>query len=308
VGKEPVPETVPPRSRCGVVAIAGRANVGKSTLLNAIAGTKVSIVSGKPQTTRSAVRAVLTRGLAQAVLVDTPGLHKPKTALGQHLNRTALSLAEEADLVLLVVDGRAGAGGGDRFVAQRLARRDFLVLNKLDAMTPAQVLEQLATVSSWGFEEYFPVSARTGKGVGELVDALLARLQEGPFLYPAPGGASQAGSAAGPEAGTSVVRDMDERQWVAELVREQLLAAMGDELPYSIACQVTDWDWPFVRCEIWVERPSQKAIVIGKGGSVLKHVGTAVRAQLPPGTYLELRARVRPGWQSKPDALARLGL
>ncbi len=289
-------------TRCGVVAIAGRANVGKSSLLNAIAGSKVSIVSPNPQTTRLAVRAVLTRGDAQAVFVDTPGLHKPKTALGQHLNRTALGLAEEADLVTMVVDGKAGAGGGDSFVLERLARRDFLVLNKLDLMDRAEVAKQLDAVSSWGFEEYFPVSAKTGQGVPELADALLARLGQGPFLYPSTGDAGDG------TAGVRVLVDTDERQWVAELVREQLLAIMGDELPYSIACQVTDWEWPFVRCEIWVERPSQMGIVIGRGGSVLKKVGTAVRAQLPPGTYLELRARVRRGWQDKPEALARLGL
>jgi GTP-binding protein Era len=293
-------------TRCGVVAIAGRANVGKSTLLNCIAGRKVSIVSPRPQTTRFAVRAVLTRAEAQAVFVDTPGLHKPKSALGQHLNRSALAMADDADLVMLVVDGKAGAGRGDYFVAERLARRDFLVLNKVDLMKRAQVLGQLSAVSSWGFEEYFAVSAQTGEGVDELAAALLARLGEGPWLFPGPG----EGGAAPPSgiAGASVLVSTDERQWVAELVREQLLAIMGDELPYSIACEVTDWDWPFVRCEIWVERRSQMGIVIGKGGSVLKRVGTQVRAQLPPGTYLELRARVRPNWQAKPEALARLGL
>lgn len=291
-------------TRCGVVAIAGRANVGKSTLLNAIAGSKVSIVSPKAQTTRLPVRAVLTRGEAQAVFVDTPGLHKPKSALGQHLNRTALGLAQDADLVVLVVDGKAGVGRGDYFVAEKLARRDFLVLNKLDVMKKAEVLKQLDAVSAWGFEEYFPVSAKTGEGIAELAETLLSKLKEGPFLYPSP----EPAAATAPLAGASVWVGTDERQWVAELVREQLLALMSDELPYSVACQVTDWDWPFVRCEIWVERPSQMGIVIGKGGSVLKRVGTAVRSQLPPGTYLELRARVRPGWQDKPEALGRLGL
>lgn len=285
--------------RCGLVALAGRANVGKSTLLNALVGTKASIVSAKPQTTRWPVRAVLTQGAAQAVFVDTPGLHKPRTLLGQHLNRAALGAAEEADTVVLVVDASSGVGRGDRFVAERLARSDILVVNKVDGLSRAQVLSQLEAVSGWGFLEYFPVSARTGAGVAELREALLDGLPQGPFLYPE--------GAAGPR-GPQVQLGTDEREWVAELVREQLLALAHEELPYSIACQVTQWDWPFVHCEIWVERPSQKAIVIGKGGSVLKRVGTAVRQQLPRGAYLELSVRTEPRWQQKPEVLGRLGL
>lgn len=285
---------------CGLVALAGRANVGKSTLLNAIVRAKVSIVSGKPQTTRTPVRAVLTRGRAQAVFVDTPGLHKPRTLLGQHLNRTAIGASEDADTVVLVIDARSGAGGGDRFVAERLPRTDILVVNKVDGLSRGQVLAQLDAVSDWGFGECFPVSAKTGAGVAPLTEALLAGLPEGPFLYPA----EAPGKAIEPE----LRRDMDQREWVAELVREQLLLVAREELPYSLACQVTDWDWPFIRCEIWVERPSQKGIVIGKGGLVLKRVGTAVREQLPPGAYLELSVRTEPGWQQKPNALGRLGL
>jgi len=297
-----------------LVALAGRANVGKSTLLNSIVRAKVSIVSAQPQTTRAPVRAVLTRGTAQAVFVDTPGLHKPRTLLGQHLNRTAIGATEDADTVVLVIDARSGAGRGDRFVAERLPRVDILVVNKVDGLRREQVLAQLEAVSGWGFEECFPVSARTGAGVGELSEALLGRLPEGPFLYPdeghAPGVERDLVPGAGPAPGRSpsVRHDVDERDWVAELVREQLLLVAREELPYSIACQVTEWDWPFVHCEIWVERPSQKGIVIGKGGSVLKRVGTAVREQLPPGAYLELSVRTEPRWQQKPTALGRLGL
>ena len=306
--------------RCGLVALTGRANVGKSTLLNSMVGLKVSIVSGRPQTTRAPVRAVLTRGAAQAVFVDTAGLHKPRTLLGQHLNRTALGAAEDADTIVVVVDARAGVGGGDRFVVERLPRLDILVVNKVDGLSHGQVLAQLEAVSDWGFEECFPVSAKTGAGVPELTQALADRLPEGPFLYPdgalgpaaGDGRAAQHGSAGQHglmgEHGFSAQRDMDEREWVAELVREQLLTIAREELPYSIACQVTEWDWPFVRCEIWVERASQMGIVIGKGGSVLKRVGTAVREQLPPGAYLELSVKTEPRWQQKPDALGRLGL
>jgi GTP-binding protein Era len=332
--------------RCGVVALAGRANVGKSTLLNGMIGRKVSIVSDKPQTTRAPVRAVLTSGHAQAVFIDTPGLHKPRTLLGQRVNRAALDAVEDVDVVMLVVDGRAGVGGGDRFVADRLSRRDICVLNKTDGTRREDVLSQLTALGEWGFDEYFAVSARTGAGVGRLVEALLRRLPEGPMLYPAdsmggpgreaddsagtahqggrgggggrssrPGGRGPAGpplpgAHPSPAADDEVlfVRDMGEAEWVAELVREQLLAITRDELPYSIACQVTEWEWPYVRCEVLVERDSQKGIVIGHGGQVLKRVGTAVRAQLPPGTYLDLSVRVVRDWQHKPEMLKRLGL
>lgn len=290
-------------TRCGVVALAGRANVGKSTLLNAMVGEKVSIVSDKVQTTRSPVRAVLTVGDAQAVFVDTPGLHKPRTLLGKRLNRTALDALDHVDVTLFVVDGEAGVGRGDQFVAERLGRRDICVLNKTDRASRAAVLKQLTDLGEWGFDEYFAVSARTGDGVAALVRELLARLPEGPVLYPL------VSSPGGPGAGTPApVRDMGDAEWVAELVREQLLAHTREELPYSIACQVTEWEWPYVRCEILVERESQKGMVIGHGGQLLKRVGTDVRAQLPPGTYLELAVRVARDWQHKPEMLNRLGL
>jgi GTP-binding protein Era len=279
--------------RCGLVALIGRANVGKSTLVNAMVGQKVSIVSDKPQTTRGPVRAVLNLKGAQAVFIDTPGLHKPRTLLGQRLNRTALAALDGVDLVVHVVDGKAGAGRGDLFVAERLPRRQICVVNKIDGMARAAVLAQLQTVGEWGFEEYFAVSALAGNRVQELVDALVRGLPEGPALFPV----DEVRSA-----------DGDDREWVAELVREQLLALAREELPYSIACRVTDWEWPYVRCEILVERESQKGIVIGHGGAVLKKVGSAVRSQLPPGAYLDLSVRVARDWQQKPEALNRLGL
>ena len=285
------------------MTLVGRANVGKSSLLNTMMGRKVSIVSDKPQTTRGALRAVLSTGTAQIVFVDTPGLHKPRTLLGQRLNRTALNAVEGVDAVVLVVDGKSGVGGGDRFVADRLvpADRHVCVVNKIDGMPRAGVIAQLQAVEEWGFDEYFAVSARSGAGVAELVAALARRLPEGPYLYPA--GAGDAG-----EGGRTALGEADERQWLSELVREQLLAVTREELPYSIACQVTDWDWPYLRCEILVERDSQKGIVIGHGGAVLKKVGTAVRAQLPAGAYVELSVRVSQDWQRKPEILDRLGL
>jgi GTP-binding protein Era len=164
------------------------------------------------------------------------------------------------------------------------------VVNKVDVATPAQVAAQLARAAELHLTEYFPVSARTGDGVGELVEAVVARLPEGPAYYP-PG----------------TVTDVPDAFWVAELVREQLLAVVRDELPHSIACRVTEWEWPRIRCEILVERESQKGIVIGRGGSVLKRVGTAVRRQLRPGAHLELVVKVDKDWQRRPRALDRLG-
>ena len=168
----------------------------------------------------------------------------------------------------------------------------FVVVNKTDLASPQQVLTQLAAASEQlaGGDEYFPVSARTGEGVDQLVEAIVARLPEGPSYYP-----------------DDMVTDVPEAFWVAELVREQLLAVLRDEVPHSVATRVTEWDWPRVRCEILVERDSQKGIVIGRKGSVLKAVGIAVRSQLPPGAYLELFVKVDKDWQRRPKALERLG-
>ena len=276
--------------RSGFATLVGRPNVGKSTLLNRILGTKVAIVSDKPQTTRTQVRGVLNRPDAQVVFVDTPGIHKPRTLLGERLNDTAASALADVDVACLVLDATAPFGRGDRFVADKLSKEALVVVNKSDAAGRSQMLAQLERASELDFAEYFPVSARTGDGVPALVDAILARLPEGPKYYP-----------------DDTVTDVPEAFWVAELVREQLLGAVREELPHSIACRVTEWEWPRIRCEILVERESQKGIVIGKGGEVLKKVGTAVRQQLPEGAYLELFVKVDKDWQRRPKALDRLG-
>jgi GTP-binding protein Era len=276
--------------RSGFATLVGRPNVGKSTLLNRILGTKVTIVSDKPQTTRTQVRGVLTRPDAQVVFVDTPGIHKPRTLLGERLNDTAASALGDVDVACLVVDATAPVGPGDRFIAERLPRDAFVVVNKVDAASRADVLTQLERAGALDFSEYFPVSARTGEGVDALVEAVVARMPEGPLYYP-----------------DDMVTDVPEAFWVAELVREQLLAVAREELPHSIACRVTEWEWPRIRCEILVERESQKGIVIGKGGEVLKTVGTAVRSQLPEGAFLELFVKVDKDWQRRPRALDRLG-
>ncbi len=287
------PATPGPALRSGFVAILGRPNVGKSTLVNAMLGEKVSITAPSPNTTRTRVHGVLERPGVQAVLVDTPGIHKPRSALGVRLNAAAGGVIEDVDVAVLVVDATAPIGTGDRFVAARLPSTTVVAVNKIDRASPRAVLEQLASAASsleLDGAEYFPVSARTGEGVEELTEHVLARLPEGPRYYP-----------------EGVVRDSPDAVFVAELVREQLLRVAREELPHSIACRVTEWDGPYVRCEILVERDSQKSIVVGRGGSVLKAVGTAVRAELPPGSYLDLVVKVERNWQRRPDVIERLG-
>jgi GTP-binding protein Era len=277
--------------RSGFVTLVGRPNVGKSTLLNTILGTKVSIVSDKPQTTRTQVRGVLTTPDHQIVFVDTPGIHRPRTALGERLNIAATGAVGDVDVVCLVVDATQPIGPGDRFIAERVPPDGIVVVNKIDTAKPDQVLGQLSRAAEQlDLSEYFPVSARTGEGVHELVADLVSRLPEGPQYYP-----------------DDMVTDVPDAFWVAELVREQLLAVTHDELPHSIATRVTEWEWPYIRVEILVERDSQKGIVIGKRGGVLKQVGTAVREQLPKGAYLDLHVKVEPNWQHRHHAIERLG-
>jgi GTP-binding protein Era len=277
--------------KSGFVSIVGRPNVGKSTLLNAILGQKVAITSDKPQTTRSQIRGVLNRPDTQIVFVDTPGIHRPRTLLGERLNKSASEMTSGVDVVCLVVDATAPIGPGDRFVAEKVPSNAIVIVNKTDIASPDDVVAQLARAADQiDVSAYFPVSAVTGEGVDRLVAEIVSRLPEGPLWYP-----------------DDMVTDVPEAFWVAELVREQLLAVTNDELPHSIATRVVEWEWPRIRCEILVERESQKGIVIGHKGSVLKKVGTAVREQLPEGAYLELFVKVDKDWQRKAGALDRLG-
>jgi GTP-binding protein Era len=276
--------------RSGFVSLVGRPNVGKSTLLNRILGQKVSITSNKPQTTRTQIRGILHRPDAQVVFVDTPGIHKPRTLMGERLNDTATSSFGGVDVVCLLVDCAAGVGPGDQMVADQVGESAVLVLNKTDRAKPERIAADLALMAERNFREYFPISSRTGDGVGELVEFLVSQMPEGPRWYP-----------------EGEMSDLPEEAWVAELVREELLRVARQELPHSIATRVTELEWPRIRVEIIVERESQKPIVIGRKGSVLKEVGTRVRHQLPEGAYIELHVSVDKDWQSRPTSLDRLG-
>lgn len=299
-------------SRAGFVAVLGRPNVGKSTLVNQLVGAKVTITAASPNTTRHAVRGILTEGETQVVLVDTPGLHRPRTTLGGRLNETARSAADGVDVILAVIDASASIGPGDRHVIETMLAQGrpqggpklLVVVNKIDRpgreAVAAQLLEASVAVEEVARDigrssvaesiEYFPVSAKTGEGTKALLEYLFDAMPESPFLFP-----------------DEEVSDVTEATWIAELVREQLVRKTKQELPHSIHCRVSEFEWPHVTVEILVERESQKGMVIGKGGQLLKDVGIAARRQLPEGLYLELRVRVEPGWQKRDDVLDRFG-
>jgi GTPase len=291
--------------KAGLVALVGRPNVGKSTLLNALLGRKLAIMSDKPQTTRSVVRGVLHRPEGQAVLVDTPGLHKPRTLLGQRLNDLVRGTLGEVDLVCLLVDAVAGVGAGDRFLATevgKVATPTICVVNKLDAAPRARMaaaLQAAAELGNWA--EVVPVSARTGEQLDLLVELVFAQLPEGRPLYP-----------------EGHVSDEPEQHLVAELIREKALAMVRDELPHSVAVLVDEMgpdpereDLLVIRATLFVERASQKPIVLGRRGAGLREIGTRARAELEAllgaHVYLDLHVKVAKEWQRDPRQLARLG-
>jgi GTP-binding protein Era len=295
------------KHRSGFACFVGRPNAGKSTLTNALVGAKVAITSDRPQTTRHAVRGVVTRPDGQLVLVDTPGLHRPRTLLGQRLNDVVAATLAAVDVVCLCVPADEKVGPGDRFIADKLRdlRSTILVavVTKTDKADRDRIGEQLLAINELAdFVEVVPVSATAGHQVDLLADLLMTRLPEGPQLYP--GG---------------VLTDEPDAVMVAELVREAALDGVRDELPHSLAVVVDEMlprpDHPRglmdVRVEVYVERSSQKAIVIGKGGERLREVGIRARGQIEAllGTpiYLDLHVRVAKDWQRDPKQLRRLG-
>ncbi len=312
VAQDEAPHTAGP-FRAGFACLVGRPNVGKSTLTNSLVGQKVAITSSRPQTTRHTIRGIVHQPHGQLVLVDTPGLHRPRTLLGQRLNSLVRATWSEVDAIGFCVPADAAIGSGDRFIAGELAalaRRTpvFGIVTKTDLVAPQRVAEHLAGLAelarSAGFGEFaelVPVSAVDGFQVGLLADLLLARMPESPPLYP-----------------SGELTDEPEQTLVAELVREAALEGVRDELPHSLAVVVEEMnpregraDLLDVYAHLYVERDSQKAIVIGRGGQRLKEVGSRARAHIEAllgvSVYLDLHVKVAKDWQRDPKQLRRLG-
>jgi GTPase len=295
----------PMSTRSGFVALAGRPNVGKSTLVNSMVGHKVAIVSDKPQTTRRAIRGVVTApDRFQLVLTDLPGVQRPRDALTQRMQKRVESELAGADAALFVVNGEQGVGPGDRFIAEALASSPVpvvIAVNKTDRLDRPRTVVALSAAAELGLDEVevFPVSARTGSGVPALLDHLAGLLPEGPFYFP-------------PEE----FSDQQEHVMLAELVREQVLHRTRQEVPHSVEVQVEEihhqHDLVVVRAFVWVETESQKGILIGAHGRMIKAIGTAARRELERElgrrVHLDLSVRVRRSWRGDESLLDRLGI
>jgi GTP-binding protein Era len=288
----------------GVVAVVGRPNVGKSTLVNRLVGEKVAIVSDKPQTTRRDIRAIWTTDDAQVVFTDTPGFHKPRTLLGARLNDLVGDAVSGVDVIVHVVDASTGVGRGDGFVYAKQvvgepSATKICVVNKVDRLSHGKVLPQLVAAQALGeWDEIVPVSAVSGDGVEELRSVLLSHLPEGPALFP-----------------DGEITDQPLEVRITELVREQALAVTREEVPHSVAVVIDEMErdggLTKVHASIVVERDSQKGILIGKGGQTLKAIGSRAREGmeqlLDTKVYLDLHVKVMKEWQRDPKALDRLG-
>lgn len=290
--------------RSGFVALAGRPNAGKSTLLNRIVGGKVAIVSDKPQTTRRAIRGIATTDDYQLVMVDLPGVQRPRDVLTARMQRRVERELGDADAVLFMLNGEQRIGPGDRFIAEAIKNVGLpavTAVNKIDRLDKPRTVEALAAAAELGVQgEIFPISARTGAGVPELVAALVELLPEGPYLYP-------------PED----VTDLPERVRLAELIREQVLLRTREELPHAVEVEVEELEERedgllVVRANIWTETESQKGIVIGAGGRMVRAIGSAARREIEVAfgrrVFLDLTVRVRRGWRKDEGLLDRLGI
>jgi GTP-binding protein Era len=285
--------------RSGFVAVAGRPNVGKSTLVNALAGGKVAIVSDKPQTTRRRVIGIANGDGYQLVLADLPGFQRPRDPLTERMQRTVDQSLEDVEAILFVLSARERIGSGDRFIAERvfaLGVPIVIALNKVDRLKPGHIAEQMQNGARLGeFHSLHPVSAVTGDGVGELRDDLVSLLPEGPAYYP-----------------TEQRSDLSHELHIAELVREKALQLTREEVPHAISVEVEELTEKVVRATIFVETESQKQIVIGKGGSVVKKIGTRARPEIEHlvghPVFLDLKVKTRPKWRHDAAMLERLGI
>jgi len=294
----------PPATRSGFVALAGRPNVGKSTLINALVGRKVAIVSDKPQTTRRAIRGVVTRGDAQLVLVDLPGVQKPRDALTQRMASKVKQELSDAEAALIVLNGEEGVGPGDRFIAATLRESStpvIIAVNKVDRLSRAQTIAVLQDAAALDVaQDIYPISARRNTGIDELLAHLEGLLPEGPFMFP-----------------VEDTSDQTDEVLLAELIREQALTRTFQEVPHSVEVVVeeiddSDEDLTVVRALIWVETDSQKGILIGTGGKMIKAIGSAARhsleTELGGKVHLDVSVRVRRGWRGDDGLLDRLGM
>ena len=285
--------------RSGFVGVAGRPNVGKSTLVNAICGGKVAIVSSRPQTTRYRVRGVVTGDDFQLVLVDLPGFQRPRDLLTEHMQHTVEEALDDVDAVLFVLAARDRIGAGDRFIAERvfgLGVPVVIALNKVDRLKPAHIAEQMQAAARLGdFHALHPVSAKTGDGVGDLRGELVELLPEGPLYYP-----------------REQRSDLPLELQVAEIVREKVLELVREEVPHAVTVEVEELGEHVVRAAVYVETESQKQIVVGKGGRIVKEIGTRARPEIEllvgRAVFLELRVKVRPKWRRDEAMLERLGI
>ena len=285
--------------RSGFVAVAGRPNVGKSTLVNALCGGKVAIVSDKPQTTRRRIFGIANAEDYQLVLVDLPGFQRPLDALTEHMQHTVDAAFEEVDGVLFVLSARERIGAGDRFIAQRvfgLGVPVVIALNKVDRLKGGHIAQQMTAAARLGnFHALHPVSAKTGDGMGELREELVGLLPEGPLYFPA-----------------DQRTDLSVETQIAELVREKALQLTRDEVPHAISVEVEELGDKFVRALILVETDSQKQILVGKAGAMVKDIGIRARPEVEAlighPVFLELMVKVRPHWRRNEAALERLGL
>jgi GTP-binding protein Era len=285
--------------RSGFIAVAGRPNVGKSTLVNALTGTKVAITSDKPHTTRHRITGVHTTGDAQLVLTDLPGWQKPIDPLTERMQGTVDAGLEEIDGVLFVLDARARIGAGDRYVARRVFQLGvpvIIALNKVDRLKAGHIATQMKTAAQLGdFHALHPVSAKTGDGVGALRDDLIVLLPEGPLYFPA-----------------DQATDVPVEVQIAELVREQALRLTKEEVPHALTAEVIEIEEQHVRVNLYTETESQKQILIGKHGAVVREIGTwarpGIEALLGHKVFLELKVKASPKWRRNPTMLERLGL
>ena len=290
-------------SKSGFVSILGRPNSGKSTLLNRLVGEKISIVTDKPQTTRRVVRGIVTRPEGQIIFLDTPGIHKPIHRMNERMMKSVRSAMADVDLMLLIVDASAAFGRGDEFALELLnsvSTKKILLLNKIDQIAKKELLPIMNRYSRLAsFEEIVPISALTGENVEEAVKQVFVHLPEGPMFFP-----------------TDQITDQPERAIAAEMIREKLIILTEEEMPYSTAVVIDRFEegekLHRIFASIFVERDSQKAIVIGKGGQKLKEIGTEARKDLEGffgrKIFLELHVKVRKNWRDDEETLKSLGL